>query len=34
MCEAFLMHVSTALDVSKKQGTFNAEAHALYVEKH
>ncbi len=33
--EAFLMHVSTALDANKKQGTFKAykEACKAYVEK-
>jgi hypothetical protein len=35
ICEAFIMHVSTAIDVIKKQGTFKvyAEAHELYVEQ-
>jgi hypothetical protein len=35
MREAFLMHVSTALDIIKKQGTFKAykEAHKAYVEQ-
>jgi hypothetical protein len=35
MCKAFLMHVSTALDTIKKQGTFNAynEAQEAYVEQ-
>ncbi len=34
-CEAFLMHVSSALDTIKKQGTFKAykEAHEAYVEQ-
>jgi hypothetical protein len=34
-CEAFLMHVSSALDAIKKQGTFKAykEAHEAYVEQ-
>jgi hypothetical protein len=33
--EAFLMHVSSALDAIKKQGTFKAykEAHEAYVEQ-
>jgi hypothetical protein len=36
MREAFLMHVSSALDAIKKQGTFKAykEAHEAYVEQH
>jgi hypothetical protein len=35
MREAFLMHVSSALDAIKKQGTFKAykEAHETYVEQ-
>jgi hypothetical protein len=35
MCEAFLMHVSSALDTMKKQGTFKAykEAREAYVEQ-
>jgi hypothetical protein len=34
-CEAFLMHVSSALDAIKKRGTFKAykEAHEVYVEQ-
>jgi hypothetical protein len=34
--EAFLMHVSSALDTIKKRGTFKAykEAHEAYVEQH
>jgi hypothetical protein len=34
-CKAFLMHVSSALDAIKKQGTFKAykEAHEAYVEQ-
>ncbi len=34
--EAFLMHVSSALNAIKKQGTFKAykEAHEAYVEQH
>jgi hypothetical protein len=34
-CEAFLMHVSSALDAIEKQGTFKAykEAHKAYVEQ-
>jgi hypothetical protein len=36
MREAFLMHVSSALNAIKKQGTFKAykEAHEAYVEQH
>jgi hypothetical protein len=36
MREVFLMHVSSALDTIKKQGTFKAykEAHEAYVEQH
>jgi hypothetical protein len=35
MCEAFLMHVSSALDAIKRRGTFKAckEAHEAYVEQ-
>ncbi len=35
MCEAFLMHLSSALDTIKKQGTFMAykQAHEAYVEQ-
>ncbi len=35
MCEAILMHVSSALDATEKQGTFKAykEAHEAYVEQ-
>jgi hypothetical protein len=35
MCKAFLMHVSSALNAIKKQGTFKAykEAHKAYVEQ-
>jgi hypothetical protein len=35
MCEACLMHVSSALDTIKKRGTFKAykEAHEAYVEQ-
>jgi hypothetical protein len=35
MCEAFLMHVSSALDAIEKRGTFKAykEAHEAYLEQ-
>ncbi len=35
MCEAFLMHVSSALNAIKKWGTFKAykEAHKAYLEQ-
>ncbi len=35
MCEAFLMHVSSALDMITKRGTFKAykEAHEAYLEQ-